>query len=200
VAVPPFRRLVVPICRSSVESHPTCAIVHASSTLASRIGAAGYKLMRLSHVPWTSQQDLPIHGALPPPRVRLLVPSCSRPARTSLTVALRAILDPPLRATAALIERPGRENVRLGAKLENWGEEEKAARDVVRAQGGPNGPLTPGRSYKWRWDWRGIACLPGHGVIPRRSEGRRSSPARSTRGRTLKKPSRSAPSSSQGKP
>ena len=35
-------------------------------------------------------------------------------ARTSLTVALRAILDPPLRATAALIERPGRENVRLG--------------------------------------------------------------------------------------
>jgi hypothetical protein len=28
-----------------------CAIVHASSTLASRIGAAGYKLMRLSHAP-----------------------------------------------------------------------------------------------------------------------------------------------------
>jgi alkylation response protein AidB-like acyl-CoA dehydrogenase len=26
----------------------------ASSTLASRIGAAGYKLMRLSHAPWTS--------------------------------------------------------------------------------------------------------------------------------------------------
>ena len=36
-----------------------CAIVHACSTLASRIGAAGYKLMRTSHAPWTSQQDLP---------------------------------------------------------------------------------------------------------------------------------------------
>ena len=36
------------------EPHPSCAIVHASSTLASRIGAAGYKLMRTSHAPWTS--------------------------------------------------------------------------------------------------------------------------------------------------
>jgi hypothetical protein len=87
--------------------------------------------MRLSHVPWTSQQDLP---DTPPPRVRLLVPSCSRPARTSLTVALRAIPDPPLRATAALIERPGRENVRLGGRTRELGEEEKAARDVVRAR------------------------------------------------------------------
>jgi hypothetical protein len=41
------RRL--PICRSKDEPHPSCTIVHASSTLVSRIGAAGYKLMRTSH-------------------------------------------------------------------------------------------------------------------------------------------------------
>src|SRR5262249_33690729 len=53
----------LPICRPKDESHPSCAIVHASSTLASRIGAAGYKLMRPSHEPWTSMLDLPITRA-----------------------------------------------------------------------------------------------------------------------------------------
>jgi hypothetical protein len=46
-------------------------------------------------------------------------------ARTSLTVALRAILDPPLRATAALIEAAGTGECPLGAELENWGKKKK---------------------------------------------------------------------------
>ena len=46
-------------------------------------------------------------------------------AKTSLTVALRAILDPPLRATAALIEAAGTGECPLGAELENWGKKKK---------------------------------------------------------------------------
>jgi hypothetical protein len=48
VAVRPHRKLALANLRELDEHHPSCAIVHASSILASRIEAAGYKLMRLS--------------------------------------------------------------------------------------------------------------------------------------------------------
>jgi len=40
-------------------------------------------------------------------------------------VALRAILDPPLRATAALIEQAGTGECPLEAELENWGKKKR---------------------------------------------------------------------------
>jgi hypothetical protein len=72
--------------------------------------------------------------------VRLLVPSCSRPARTSLTVALRAILDPPLRATAALIEAAGTGECSLGAELENWGKKKKRRETLFARKEDQMGP------------------------------------------------------------
>src|SRR5262249_9218823 len=49
-----FADLAQPVCRAKDEPRPTCAIVHACSRVASRNGAAGYKLMRSSHATWTS--------------------------------------------------------------------------------------------------------------------------------------------------
>ena len=46
--------LAQPVCRLKDEPRPSCAIVHACSKVASRNGAAGYKLMRSSHATWTS--------------------------------------------------------------------------------------------------------------------------------------------------
>src|SRR3546814_5302507 len=41
---------------------PSRAIVHAWRIMASRIGAAGYKVMRSPHGPWTSTLDPPSKG------------------------------------------------------------------------------------------------------------------------------------------
>jgi hypothetical protein len=49
-----FADLAQPVCRTKDEPRPSCAIVHACSRVASRNGAAGYKLMRSSHATWTS--------------------------------------------------------------------------------------------------------------------------------------------------
>jgi hypothetical protein len=49
-----FADLAQPVCRAKDESRPAGAIVHAYSIVASRNGAAGYKLMRSSHPTWAS--------------------------------------------------------------------------------------------------------------------------------------------------
>jgi len=54
-----FADLAQPVCRTKDEPRPTCAIVHACSRVASRNGAAGYKLMRSSHATWTSTLNPP---------------------------------------------------------------------------------------------------------------------------------------------
>jgi hypothetical protein len=43
--------LASPICRCVDEPHPSHAIVRECSRVASRNGATGYKVMRLSHAP-----------------------------------------------------------------------------------------------------------------------------------------------------
>ena len=52
-----FVDLAQPVYRVKDEPRPTCAIVHACSRVASRNGAAGYKLMRSSHATWTLTLD-----------------------------------------------------------------------------------------------------------------------------------------------
>jgi hypothetical protein len=52
-----FADLAQPVYRVKDEPRPTCAIVHACSRVASRNGAAGYKLMRSSHATWTLALD-----------------------------------------------------------------------------------------------------------------------------------------------
>jgi hypothetical protein len=47
----PIADLASPICHCEDEPHPSHAIVRACSRVASRNGAAGYKVMRLSHEP-----------------------------------------------------------------------------------------------------------------------------------------------------
>src|SRR6516225_4293071 len=67
---------------------------------------------------------------------RFLVPSCSRPSRTSLTVALRAILD--CRCARQPSDRAGRDGrMALGAEPENWAEEDRQvrSRDAVARRG-----------------------------------------------------------------
>src|SRR5216683_1051183 len=54
-----FADLAQPVCRVKDEPRPSCAIVHACSRVASRNGAAGYKLMRSSHATWTSTLSPP---------------------------------------------------------------------------------------------------------------------------------------------
>jgi len=54
-----FAVLAQPVCRFKDEPRPTCAVVHACSKVASRNGAAGYKLMRSSHATWTSTLNPP---------------------------------------------------------------------------------------------------------------------------------------------
>ena len=54
-----IRRSGQPVCRVKDEPRPTCAIVHACSKVASRNGAAGYKLMRPSHATWISTLNPP---------------------------------------------------------------------------------------------------------------------------------------------
>ena len=54
-----IRRSGQPVCRVKDEPRPICAIVHACSKVASRNGAAGYKLMRPSHATWISTLNPP---------------------------------------------------------------------------------------------------------------------------------------------
>jgi hypothetical protein len=60
----PIADLASPICRCEDEPHPSHAIVRACSRVASRNGAAGYKVMRFSHEPMDVALDLlnaPLH-------------------------------------------------------------------------------------------------------------------------------------------
>jgi hypothetical protein len=50
--------LASPICRCEDEPHPSRAIVRVCSRVASRDGAAGYKVMRLSHEAMDIELDL----------------------------------------------------------------------------------------------------------------------------------------------
>jgi hypothetical protein len=50
--------LALPICRCADEPHPSRAIVRVCSRVASRNGAAGYKVMRSSHEPMDIDADL----------------------------------------------------------------------------------------------------------------------------------------------
>jgi len=56
--------LAWPICRCVDEPHPSRAVVRACSRVASRNGAAGYKVMRSSHEPMDIDAG-PLLNALP---------------------------------------------------------------------------------------------------------------------------------------
>jgi hypothetical protein len=62
----PIADLASPICRCEDEPHPSHAIVRACSRVASRNGAAGYKVMRFSHEPMDIALDLLNARSTPP--------------------------------------------------------------------------------------------------------------------------------------
>ena len=101
----PIADLASPICRCEDEPHPSHAIVRACSRVASRNGAAGYKVMRLiARAPWTSTPDLlnAFHTTKEPKKSRVVYTST---LRGPVIIQSAAVLE-------AVKARPGNGGVR----------------------------------------------------------------------------------------
>jgi hypothetical protein len=135
-----FADLAQPVYRVKDEPRPTCAIVHACSRVASRNGAAGYKLMRSSHA--TSDIDAgPANDKAPKqterrgrnsttersfgPRSSSL-PPCSKLSRRGLETS-KCALWPERRPTLTASARAGVRNLRSGRKKACGAVEQKKA-------------------------------------------------------------------------
>ena len=135
-----FADLAQPVYRVKDEPRPTCAIVHACSRVASRNGAAGYKLMRSSHA--TSDIDAGPTNDKAPSKQREEVetrqpsvlsardhPVCRR-ARSCQGAAWRrrsVPLWPERRPTLTASARAGVRNLRSGRKKACGAVEQKKA-------------------------------------------------------------------------
>jgi hypothetical protein len=106
-----FADLAQPVCRAKDEPRPTCAIVLACSRVASRNGAAGYKLMRSSHATWTLTLN-PQTTSIPK-----AVTSIQASEKQRITLDNRALFQPEIIQSAAVLEaikaRPGNVEVCL---------------------------------------------------------------------------------------